>query len=143
MKYFYQMYTKYYHWHNLQGHTFEEITKCHLGRCWKARDLKRSLWDTIKYFPHSLKELFVLQRWSLFSQTEYVIGKSLIKENSHNSRTSDDVDVKLGLVTKLDKRNKTTSKNLTMTSCRKIVTKLPLFQFMADLKQSGIHIPDK
>ena len=34
----------------------------------------------------------------------------LIKENCHNSRTSDDIDMKLGPVTKRDKRNKTTSK---------------------------------
>ena len=37
-------------------------------------------------------------------------GQSLIKENCHNSRTCDDIDTKLGLVTKLDKTNKTTSK---------------------------------
>ena len=30
-------------------------------------------------------------------------GQPLIKENSHNSITSDDVDIKLGPVTKLDK----------------------------------------
>ena len=32
--------------------------------------------------------------------------QSLIKRNSHNSRTSDDIDMKLGPVTKLDKRKK-------------------------------------
>ena len=37
-------------------------------------------------------------------------GESLIKENYHNSRTSDDIGMKLGPVTKLDKRNKATSK---------------------------------
>ena len=36
--------------------------------------------------------------------------QSLIKENCHNSRTSDAIDMKLGPVTKLDKGNKTTSK---------------------------------
>ena len=36
--------------------------------------------------------------------------QSLIKENCHNSRTSDDIDMKLGPVTTLDKINKTTSK---------------------------------
>ena len=34
----------------------------------------------------------------------------LIKKSCHNSRTSDDIYMKLGPVTKLDKRNKTTSK---------------------------------
>ena len=41
----------------------------------------------------------------------WISGQSpLIKENFHNSRTSDDIDMKLGPVTKLDKGNKTTSK---------------------------------
>ena len=39
-----------------------------------------------------------------------ISGQSLIKESCHNSRTRDDIDMKLGPVTKLDKRNKTTSK---------------------------------
>ena len=38
--------------------------------------------------------------------------KSLIKENCHNSKTSDDIDVKLGPETKIYKRNETTSKSL-------------------------------
>ena len=33
-----------------------------------------------------------------------------MKVNCHNSRASDDTDMKLGPVTKRDKRNKTTSK---------------------------------
>ena len=56
-----------------------------------------------------------------------ISGQSLIKGNCHNSRTRDDIDMKLGPVTKLDKRKKTTSKNLTITSCQKIVTSLPFF----------------
>ena len=35
---------------------------------------------------------------------------TLVKVNCHNSRTSDDIDMKPGPVTKLDKRNKVTSK---------------------------------
>ena len=35
-----------------------------------------------------------------------ISGQSLIKINCHNSWTSDDIDIKLGLVTKLDKRKK-------------------------------------
>ena len=46
-----------------------------------------------------------------------ISGQSLIKGNCHNSRTSDDIDMKLGPETKLDKRNKATSKNLTKMSC--------------------------
>ena len=41
-----------------------------------------------------------------------ISGQFLIKGNCHNSRTSDDIDMKLGPVAKLDKRNKTISKNL-------------------------------
>ena len=40
----------------------------------------------------------------------WISGQSLIKEDCHNSRTSDDIDMKLGAVTKLYERNKTTSK---------------------------------
>ena len=39
-----------------------------------------------------------------------IYGQSLIIENCHNSRTSNDIDMKLGPVTKLNKKNKTTSK---------------------------------
>ena len=50
--------------------------------------------------------------------------------------------MKLGPVTKLDKRNKTTSKNVTMKSWWQIVTSLSFFGFLANLEQSGSWIPD-
>ena len=71
-----------------------------------------------------------------------ISGQSLIKENCHNSRTNVDIDMKLGSVTKIDTRNKITSKKLTMTSCQKIVTSLSFFGFLANLEQSGGRIPD-
>ena len=37
-----------------------------------------------------------------------ISGQSLIKENCHNSRTSDDIDMKLGPLTKICKRNNAT-----------------------------------
>ena len=37
-----------------------------------------------------------------------ISGQFLIKRNCHNSWTSDDIDMKLGPVTKIDKRNKST-----------------------------------
>ena len=40
-----------------------------------------------------------------------ISGQSFIKENCHNSRTSDDTDMKLGPKVKLDKRKKTTAKH--------------------------------
>ena len=39
-----------------------------------------------------------------------ISGQSLIKENYHNFRTSDDIDMKLGPIIKPNKRNKITSK---------------------------------
>ena len=50
--------------------------------------------------------------------------------------------MKLGPVTKLDNRNKTMSKKLTMTSYPKIVTSLQLFQFTANLEKSGSQVMD-
>ena len=43
--------------------------------------------------------------------------------------------MKLRPVTKLNKRNKTTSKDFEMMSFQKIVTSLPFFQFRANLEQ--------
>ena len=42
----------------------------------------------------------------------WISGQFLLKENCHNSRTSDNIDMKLGPVTEIDKRNKTTFKNI-------------------------------
>ena len=41
-----------------------------------------------------------------------IFGESLINENCHKFRTSNDIDMKLGWVTKLDKRNTTTSEKI-------------------------------
>ena len=41
-----------------------------------------------------------------------ISGQSLIKRNCHNYRTIDDIDIKFGPLTKLDKRNKTHSQKL-------------------------------
>ena len=61
-----------------------------------------------------------------------ISGQSLIKENCHKSRTSDNIENK-------EKENKVTSKKkLTI----KVVMSLLLFQFMANLEQSGNQIPD-
>ena len=66
-----------------------------------------------------------------------ISGQSIIKRNCHNSRTNDDIDMKLGTITKLDKKNKTVVKKMTMTSCQKIVTSLLFFEFTANLEQYG------
>ena len=50
--------------------------------------------------------------------------------------------MKLGPVTKLDKRNKTTSMTLAMTLCRQIVKSLSFFGFLANLEQSRGRITE-
>ena len=40
-----------------------------------------------------------------------ISGQSVINENSHNSRTSNDIDMRLGTMTKLEKENTTIVKN--------------------------------
>ena len=67
----------------------------------------------------------------------HISGQSIIKRNCHNSRTNHDIDMTLGTITKLDKKNKTVVKKLTMMSCRKIVTSLLFFEFKANLEQCG------
>ena len=56
-----------------------------------------------------------------------ISGQSFIKEDCHNSRTSDDIDMTLGPITELNKRNEVTSKKLTMTS-------LLFFRFIDNLE---------
>ena len=59
-----------------------------------------------------LVSLICLSHQILVQTQTGVSGQSLIKENCHKSKTSNDTDMELGPVTKLDKRNKTTSKRL-------------------------------
>ena len=69
-----------------------------------------------------------------------ISGQSLIKENCHNSRTSDDIGMKLGPVTKLDKRNKTTSKSfyddVMSTNCEVIVI-FPIYGQFGAIQNPG------
>ena len=69
-------------------------------------------------------------------------GQSLIEENCHNSRASDDIDMKLEPVSKLDKKNKTTQKKIDNDVMSKIVTSSPFFAFLSNLEQSGGRILD-
>ena len=73
-----------------------------------------------------------------------ISGQSLIKENCHNSRTSDDINMKFGPVTKLDQRNKPMSKKLdddtVLENCGVIVIFLIYCQFGAIWKQDSEHI---
>ena len=60
-----------------------------------------------------------------------ISGQSLIKENGHNSWTSDDIDLKLGSVTKLDKRNKTTLKKFADDLMSKKCDVIVIFDLMS------------
>ena len=57
-----------------------------------------------------------------------ISGQSLVKENYHNSRTSDDIGMKPNFMRQIRKRQK----KLMMTSYWQIVTPLPFFQFMVN-----------
>ena len=75
-----------------------------------------------------------------------ISGQSLIKVNCHNSRTSDDIDMKLGSVTKFDKKNKITSEkfdNDDMLDGDVIVIFLIYSQFGAILKPDSGRIACK
>ena len=69
-----------------------------------------------------------------------ISGQFLIKENCHNSRTSDDIEMKLGLVNKLDKASKATLKkidvNVMSENCDVIVIFRIFGQFEAVQTQS-------
>ena len=71
-----------------------------------------------------------------------ISGQSLIKESCDNPRTSNDIDIKLGPVRKLDKRNTATSKkfddNVVSANCDVIV----IFPIYGHLEQSDSRILD-
>ena len=72
-----------------------------------------------------------------------ISGQSLIKENFHNSRISDDIVMKLGQGTKLDKRNKTTSRKLDVDdmseNCEVIVIFWIFDQFGSVRRPNSVH----
>ena len=65
-----------------------------------------------------------------------------MNENCYNSRITNDIDMKIGPVTKIDKRNTTISKKLMITPCREIVTSLLFLEFMVNFKQFASRISD-
>ena len=65
-----------------------------------------------------------------------ISGQSLMKVNSHNSRTSDVIDIKFGPVTKLDKKNNTVSQIFDNDVLWQTMTSLSFFRFMANLEHS-------
>ena len=77
----------------------------------------------------------------------WISGQSPIKVNCHNYRTSDDIAMKLGSVTKLDNRNKMTSKKINddvrSTNCEVIVIFPTYGQFGAIWKPDSGRIACK
>ena len=69
----------------------------------------------------------------------WISGQSLVKENCRNFKISYDAEMKLEPETKLDDRNRTTLKRLSMVPCRQIVTSLSFF-FIYD-QFGAIHKP--
>ena len=63
----------------------------------------------------------------VFSISGFLV-KSLTNKNCPNSKTSNNIDMKLGPVTNLVKKIQQRQKNLTMTSCWQMMTSLSLFQ---------------
>ena len=80
------------------------------------------------FFLNSPQSLDIWQNAGGVISDFQISGQAFVKEICRNSRTSHDIDMKLGPLTKLDKSNTTTlKKNLTMTSCWKIVTSFSFF----------------
>ena len=71
-------------------------------------------------------------------------GQSIIKENCHNSRNSDDIEMKLGPATKLNKKNKTASRNFdddAMSANCDVIVFFPIYsQFGATRKPDSSRI---
>ena len=77
--------------------------------------------------PNSLKSPDIGQNSDGGVSNSRISGQSLIKVNCHNSRTTDDIDMKLGPVTKLAKRNKTTSKKFDDVKICDVIAIFPIY----------------
>ena len=66
--------------------------------------------------------------------------QSLINENCHNCRTSNDTDMKLGPATKLDKRNEVMSKKIANVVMSKNCDVIAIFPIHGNLEQSESRI---
>ena len=109
---------------------------------------------TFSAFSNVLLETSVLNLVSLTRPSLQILGKthvgisdfqisgqSHIKGNCHNSRTSDDTDMKLGPETKLDKKNKTTKKidNNVMSGNCDITVIFPIYGQFGAIRSNTTH----
>ena len=86
--------------------------------------------------PYSLQSPYIGQNLGEGISEFQISGQSLMNKNCHNSRSSNDIDMKLGPVTKLDKKNTTTSKILHGN----IMAANHNVKF--DLEETGGQVPD-
>ena len=71
-----------------------------------------------------------------------ISGQSLIKRNCHNSRTSGHINMKLGAVTKIDKRSKAMSRKFDDDARSENCDVITIFPIYDQFEQSGSRIPD-
>ena len=69
-------------------------------------------------------------------------GQSLLKGNCHNSRTSDDIEMKLKLVTKLDKRTKKKSNKIDDDVMSEHCDVIVIFPIHNQFRAIGSWIPE-
>ena len=70
-----------------------------------------------------------------------ISGQSFINENCHNFRTSHDTDIKLGPVTKLDKKNAATATKIdddVMSANCHVIVFFPIYGQFADIRKPEI-----
>ena len=87
-------------------------------------------WSIQQLFNRDIRTKFGIPNWFRSSDIGQnsdegisdfrIFRQALINENCHNSRTSNDIDMKIGAITKIDKENTVTLKILTMTSFGKL-----------------------
>ena len=108
------------------------------------------IWSILTSSNFKLKEFWYLlsslspdlgKNWDGGTFNFWISGQSLIKGNCHKSRTSDDIDMKLEPVTKLDKKSNIKI-NWRWRHFGKLWRHLLFFQFTTNLVQSGSRIPD-
>ena len=71
-------------------------------QCWvtfNKRHSRRIWYPNSHHFPD------IGQNWDVGISDFWIFGQFFINQNCHNSRTSHHIDMKLGAVTKLDRRN--------------------------------------
>ena len=86
---------------------FRNGKSCNAGIQRSVRHYQRRSCQICYSLPVPIPRYWAKLRGTYFRSLDS--GQSPINRNCHNSRTTGDIDLKLGPVTKLDKRNKKTS----------------------------------